>query len=58
METGPDPRSPEITTEPAQDIEVIPENPEEMAAREGYTRGYKRIYIMRTKREKLKRKRC
>ena len=35
METGPDPKSPKITTEPALDIQVIPEDPEEMAAREG-----------------------
>ena len=35
METGPDPDSPEITAEPALEIQVIPEDPEEMAAREG-----------------------
>ena len=35
MEKGPDPKSPEITAEPVQDIQVIPENLEEMAAREG-----------------------
>ena len=35
METGPDPKSLEITDEPDQDMQVIPENPEEMAAREG-----------------------
>ena len=35
METGPDPKSPETKTEPAQDIQVIPENPEDMALREG-----------------------
>ena len=35
METGPNPKSPEITVEPALDIQVIPEDPEEMAAREG-----------------------
>ena len=35
METGPDPKSPEITAEPALDIQVIPEDPEETAAREG-----------------------
>ena len=35
METGPDPKSRLITTEPALDIQVIPEDPEEMAGREG-----------------------
>ena len=35
MDTGPDPESPEITAEPVLDIQVIPEDPEEMAAREG-----------------------
>ena len=35
METGPVPDSPEITTEPALEIQVIPKDPEEMAAREG-----------------------
>ena len=40
METVPGPRSPEISAEPAIDIQVIPEGPEEMAGREGM---YKRI---------------
>ena len=42
METGPDPDSPEITAEPALEIQVIPEDPEEMAAREGI---HKRIQV-------------
>ena len=35
METGPDPKSPEIVAEPALDIQVIPEDSEETIAREG-----------------------
>ena len=35
METVPGPRSPEISAESAIDIQVIPEDPEEMAVREG-----------------------
>ena len=35
LETGPYPDSLEITTEPALEIQVIPEDPEERAAREG-----------------------
>ena len=35
MKTGQDPESPEITSEPALEIQVIPKDPEEMAAREG-----------------------
>ena len=35
METGPYPGSPEKTAEPDLEIQVIPEDPEEMAAREG-----------------------
>ena len=35
VETVPGPRSPEISAEPAIDIQVKPENPEEMAVREG-----------------------
>ena len=47
METVPGPRSPEISAEPAIDIQVIPEDPEEMAVKEGI---YERICIMRIKR--------
>ena len=35
METVPDPRSPEIPAESTIDFQVIPEDPEEMAVREG-----------------------
>ena len=35
METVPGPRSPEIPAESTIDIQVIPEDPEEMAVREG-----------------------
>ena len=35
MEKGLDPESPKIAAEPALDIQIIPEDPEEMAAREG-----------------------
>ena len=48
METGSYPESPEITAEPAIEIQVIPKDPEE----KGYTRGYGRRYIIRTRREK------
>ena len=50
METVPDPRSPELSAESAIDIQVIPEDPEDMVVREGYTRGYKRRCIMRIRR--------
>ena len=35
METVPGPRDPEIPTKSTIDIQVIPEDPEEMAVREG-----------------------
>ena len=35
METVPGPRSPEIPAEPIIDVQVIPEDPEEIAVREG-----------------------
>ena len=35
MEVVPGPRSPEISAEPIIDVQVIPEDPEEMAVREG-----------------------
>ena len=42
METGPDPKGLEITAIPDQDMQVIPENPEEMALGEGI---HKRIQV-------------
>ena len=41
VETVPGPRSPEISAEPAIDIQVKPENPEEMAVREGIYKSIK-----------------
>ena len=46
METGTGPKSPERFAEPVLDIQVIPEDLEE----KGYRRGYKQVYIMRTRR--------
>ena len=58
METGPDPDSPEITAEPALEIQVILKYLKRWLREKGYMRGYRRRYIMRTRREKLGRKRC
>ena len=58
METGSDPDSPEITPEPALEIQVIPKILKRKLREKGYTRGYRWRHVMRTRREKLGRKRC
>ena len=58
METRPNPFNPEITAEPDLEIPMILDDPEEMAVREGSMRGYRRRYIMRTRREQFRLKRC
>ena len=54
METGLDPDIPEVTTEPALEIQVIPEDPEKMAVREGkHKRIQAEIYHENKEREAL-----
>ena len=54
METRLDPVNPEITAKLNIEIPMIPEDPEEIAVREGIHERY----IMKTRREKLGAKRC
>ena len=50
-----DPRSPEISPEPGLGIPVIPEDPQ---VREGYKKEYRQRSIMKTRRRRLRQKKC
>ena len=57
-ETTGDGRDPEIPLEPDLEIPVLPEDPEEIAVREGIHKEYRQRSIMKTRRQRSQQKRC
>ena len=53
-----DRRSLEIPPEPDLDIQIIPEDPKEIAVREGIMKEYRQRSIMKTRRWRLWWKKC